>query len=780
MRKRLPVILVVLLLALCSLPVLPAGGDENDISITYRVTEPVIDKGDYFTFRFTLYNNSGVGITGVTVSFLDSAFTVQGEGTISAVFEKEYSCGIKYEGGSNRMRFAITYTKGGYEQTIYKNITIKEAVTESGGATPVLALENGPVPTASPGDNVDIPLIITNTSNHQAKNIRVKLSVESGGNPFDLDSVKLEETIGTLDALKSQTVFFSLRVNPAAGSGTYPLRVDFTYSNQLNQSFTGSDTVYVRVENGGSEPALVVKSVSCSPSTVEAGDKVTVSLTLANVGDKAAKAVRVSLVGLNNEEFTLLDDSDTRYVETLGRNRETTLKYSLLASEKMAGGNHPLGIRADYKDEQQNKYSGEYKVFIKVEGKGKSDVAITNIVVTPQEVKANESFSLVFIVKNNGKTRAENVKVSVKGDEGIFSKSPDIKVIGSLAPGQSHTADFLLFAGDQLQSKNYNIQISLEYEDPTRGDAKVTVNQYTGVYVNGSNSKLIPKIIINSYRFDPMVVRAGEKFSLEMSFLNTSSTKAVSNIKVFLTGIDADKEGKIVFTPVGSSNTFFIDSIKPKGVSGKSLILYTIPDAEPRTYTVTANFEYQDEEGTEYKATELIGIPVIQQSKINAGEINLPPEAFVGQPVPISVEFYNTGKTKLSNLMIRVEGDFEVQEKQSYIGNFDSGSYDYFETSIIATEAGLLHGKLVFTFDDPSGEVQEYVREFTVNAVEAPSFDPSEGMPFENTGEGQSVLKKAFKNKSFWTGLAAGLIAAAAVIGVSKRIRRKKSIEFDE
>jgi len=567
-------------------------------------------------------------------------------------------------------------------------------------------------------------------------------------------------------------VFYSMLVLPAGGD-----------PNDTGAAYSVAEAAYGSSSSSESDgrPVLLLKEVSYSPEIVQAGEEVTIKITLSNASNRAAKDVKVSITGLKSDEFIHSGASDVKHLKTLNGNLQTKLEFTIQASEKMTSGNYSIGIRADYSDDQQRSYTDEYNVFIRVEGREKgADVAINNIVVSPNEVGSNETFSLSFTVKNNGKTRAENIKVSVKGDEGIFSKSPDIKMIESLDPGKSHAAEFTFFAGDELQSKYYNIQISLEYEDQARDDAKVTVNQYAGVSVNGSNSKLIPKIIINSYRFEPVVVRAGERFSLEMSFLNTSSTRTVNNIKVYLTGIDSDEEGKIVFTPVGSSNTFFIDSIGPKGVSGQSMIMYTIPDAEPRTYTVTANLEYQDEDGKEYEATELIGIPVIQQSQLSAGEITLPPEAFIGEPVPISVEFYNTGKTKLGNLMVRVEGDFDVQQKQLYIGNFDSGAYDYFESSIIPTAAGALDGKLIFTYDDPSGEPQEYVREFTVNAVEAPPVDPAGQMPPEGMDQGRGFLKKVFTNKSFWGGLGVGIAAAAASGVVVAKRKRKRSIEFDE
>lgn len=569
--------------------------------------------------------------------------------------------------------------------------------------------------------------------------------------------------------------FYSMSVWPGWGgqndTGIAYSVVEAAYGSSSSGSSRDSD----------SRPVMVLKEFSYNPEIVQAGEEVTIKITLSNASNRVAKDVKVSITGLKSDEFIHSGTSDVKHLKTLKGNLQTKLEFTIQASEKMTTGNYSVGIRADYSDEQDRSYTDEYSVFIKVEGTEKSAaVAVNNIVVSPGKVGSNEDFALSFAVKNNGGTRAENIKVSVKGDEGIFSKSPDIIMIESLEPGKSHTAEFTLFAGDELQAKYYNIQISLEYEDPARDDAKVTVNQYTGVNVNGSNSKLIPKIIINSYRFEPVVVRAGERFSLEMSFLNTSSTRTVNNIKVYLTGIDSDEEGKIVFTPVGSSNTFYIDSIGSKGVSGQSMIMYTIPDAEPRTYTVTANLEYQDEDGKEYEATELIGIPVIQQSQLSAGEISLPPEAFIGEPVPLSVEFYNTGKTKLGNLMVRVEGDFDIQEKQLYIGNFESGAYDYFESSIIPTATGAVDGKLIFTYDDPSGEPQEYVREFTVNAVEAPPFDPAGQMPPEGMDQGQGFLKKVFTNKSFWGGLGVGIVAAAlSGVAVTKR-KRKRSIEFDE
>jgi len=376
-------------------------------------------------------------------------------------------------------------------------------------------------------------------------------------------------------------------------------------------------------------------------------------------------------------------------------------------------------------------------------------------------------------------TAARNVKVTVKGDEGIISKSPDVRIIENLAAGEQKKLEYILYANSEAKTQNYNILLNLEYEDAEKEGSKHSVAQYAGIYVNGGNSKITPKIIISNYNLEPKLVRAGEEFNMDLTFMNTSMTKEVKNVKIYLTGIDSDKEGNVVFTPVGSSNTFFVDSIKPKGNAARSITMYTIPDAQPKYYNITANIEYQDDEGTEYKAAELIGIPVIQQSKLDASEISLPPEVYIGQPSPISLQYYNKGKTKLTNLMIKIEGDFQLENGEAFIGNFESGSSDYYEAMLTPTKPGSANGKVVFSFEDPSGEEFKYEREFTVNVVEMPPMEmPGEMLP-EPVSTKDKIMNNTIKNKYFWIGIA---VIAAGVFTSRKLIKnkRRKDMDLDE
>ncbi|HEY8363828.1 MAG TPA: hypothetical protein VIK77_13335, partial [Tissierellaceae bacterium] len=296
-----------------------------------------------------------------------------------------------------------------------------------------------------------------------------------------------------------------------------------------------------------------------------------------------------------------------------------------------------------------------------------------------------------------------------------------------------------------------------------------------------------PRLIIDKYSFEPQLVRAGENFQMKLSFYNTSSTKTVKNIKIFLTAEpggtsgDSPNAGGSVFTPVDSSNTFYIDSIPPKGRVEKTITMFTVPDALAKTHTIIANFEYEDNEGNPLEDQERIGVPVVQQSKLDTSELTVYPDTMVGQPTPVSLEFYNTGKVTLYNLMVKLEGDFQTENGSYYVGNFPSGSSDYFEGMVIPNQPGEVKGAVVFTYEDSTGEIQEVRKEFTLNVMDMPPMEefPSDVPPIDDYNPNGGGIKNILKSKWLWITL---VVIAAAVGGVVfyRKKKRAKEMGLDE
>lgn len=103
--------------------------------------------------------------------------------------------------------------------------------------------------------------------------------------------------------------------------------------------------------------------------------------------------------------------------------------------------------------------------------------------------------------------------------------------------------------------------------------------------ISGSEDiKNKPKLIVDNYAFNPRPLKAGEDFDLTISFFNTNNEKRINNIRIVLnssgsssTLVEEDFKTSApsypasVFTPVNSSNTFYIDYIEPKSRMEKKL-----------------------------------------------------------------------------------------------------------------------------------------------------------------------------------------------------------------
>lgn len=310
-----------------------------------------------------------------------------------------------------------------------------------------------------------------------------------------------------------------------------------------------------------------------------------------------------------------------------------------------------------------------------------------------------------------------------------------------------------------------------------------------GVSLSGDNVKNKPKLIIDKYSFEPSYPLAGEEFKMNLSFFNTNNDKGVRNIKIFLTSneVPASSDpngagagaaaGSSVFTPVGSSNTFYIDYIDPKGTINKSVVLTTAPTIESKNYTLIANFEYEDKDGNQYTAQELIGIPIIQESKLTTSKVTINGEGFIGNPVDGEIQFYNTGKDTLFNLMVSVEGDFKDKSLEEYIGNFKSGDSSSYMFNITPEKSGSQKGKIIFKYEDATGKSRSIEEEFVLDVSDEEYVDPNmtPEVTDETMNEGKSISPLMIGGI-----IIVGIALIAAILQRKKRKNQEKEMTIDE
>ncbi len=407
--------------------------------------------------------------------------------------------------------------------------------------------------------------------------------------------------------------------------------------------------------------------------------------------------------------------------------------------------------------------------YVPVKGSGGSvkNAEITNI-SAPGQVSGDDEFTLSFDVENKNSAELKNIRVSVEVPDGLLNKSRTTFIESSIPAGSRKNYSVTMFAADGAKEKAYSIKITLS--SSTSDESKSAVTQYASVYVSGAGGEKTPQLMVDNYSYGGSFVQAGDKFLLELGLYNASGSRAINNIKVTI----SSEDGAII--PVNSSNSFYIEKLGKKERTERAMVLSVKPNAEQKTTPLTVDMSYEDGSGNAFTSKDIISIPVMQDTRLEVDDIIAPPDLFAGMQNGLSVQFYNTGKTTLSNLRVTAEGDFDTPESTSYfVGNLESGKSDSYDFSFIPRKGGEMTGKIIFSYEDAAGDVQILERAFSFDVMEEmPVFD--EGMmPEEGMNQGGS--------KTPWIAAGVILLLGGGGFFAWRKIRKKKmhrEMEIDE
>jgi hypothetical protein len=808
--KRLAVVLTILVLCLqvFSGTVVYGAGEEDRIEITGVDQDPEegIGTGDIVVVTLGCKNRGIDEITELKAKVLPgSSFSQRVEGIVDildvlpadgGIYLAENSIVLVYSGTGSRLSLELNYKVGGDSKTETENITLSGLVGsgQGGGGSspspqdtskyvPKLGTTIGNrIPTIVAGNSETMTFPVKNDSIYQARNITATLKMaDETKAPFVLEDFDLRQTADYINGNETKDISFIVRILSSAPEGLYPMKLSYDFDNAYNDHFSTSETVYIRVKNDNVNPRLTVDSISVKEADPAIGT-VDLEIKIKNLGNLPARDIKVALRGLKSGGYTAYNTTDVRYVNKIEGRGSATVSYRLLAPATAVAGANELSVKMDYADSVGNTYSEENQVFVPAGGEESTRPSIVfEKIESPQSaLEPGKDFEISAEIKNNGGA-AKNIKVTLAADQGIIAKSMNPVYLEKMDASSVKHVSFKLFAMDDVSTKNYPVSLNIEYEDSLGN--RYNASQYVGVFIENSEGKTVPRIIIDNYSMDPFPVNAGADFKLKMSFLNTSKTVDVSNIKVTVTSDDG------TFTPTDSGNTFYLESIPSSRNVEREMLLHVKPDAEQKSYMLSVNFEYEDNKGNPYTAKETMSVRVLQNPRLVVSDISLMPEVFVGQPVSVYLDFYNMGKSTLYNLMVKVEGDFQGQGLSYYVGNFEPGRTDFFDASFTPMNPGMQNGSILFTFEDANGKTTEIRKEFTLNVMEmqmeGPMFDEN-GMPIDKgmIRPGMDGMPRGGKK----VGILVYIIPAAAVIIIGvivfailrRRHIRRKEMSLDE
>lgn len=626
---------------------------------------------------------------------------------------------------------------------------------------------------------------LSNESVHVAKNMKVIPDVSV----TNLDGFRLMNTSFSLSntsvwAQEPIEITVEAVVDDAVAEGVYPINLLISYENSTRDYIEREILTYFEVRNDDAKKEnVVIKETNASLLAPLKGEDITFAYKVFNGENYTAGNVKTWIDGLANNYFSFTSTSSTKTIGSLGKKIQKDVSFTYLISEDTPDGSYPYTIYLEYENEEGNRVvrTQTYNLFISGGIAGKGQISVANVRY-PSSSRQDSAFTLGFDLINTGDKPVEDLVIRMNTNSIFIPKSASVVKVEELGIGETYTFEAELVAtGEDLTDRNYPVEFTYDYSD---GEEMISDTQIMGIYVDaiesdGNSGGNSPKIIISKIVSEPQIVKAGSEFDLQLDFMNTNKSKAIYNVKAYITANETTQETGNVFVPVDSSNTFYIDDIGPKDVESRSIKLFTVPDAAPKTYTLTLNFEYEDKDGNAYTATELVGIPVTQVTKLESSGFNIPPEVVVGEGLNIYFDLFNKGKAKVYNLYVEAEGNFNSDPMSKYIGNLDVGSSDYFDAYVNFYEPGPVEGVFHITYEDASGELFSIDKNFSVNVIEMtmPEWGEEDFMPdpYEPIEPENSNMK--------WMigGLMTFLLIVIVLVVIGRRRKKKKeALIFDE
>ncbi len=641
-----------------------------------------------------------------------------------------------------------------------------------------------------------ITFSLNNTSRFTANEVKIRpdITAEKAVAGVRILSTLLEPNNQNIAPDAARQYQIRLVVDSTAKEGIYPIYLDVTYKNNAGNPFQTTLLLYYEVRKDETQlEKIEIVEDNFAELKPEVDKELTLRYKIKNDADYQARNVKTRIEGLP-ASFTLKSSNDTVTIGNIMPLIAKPAEFTYYLKSDIAAGSYPFTVIYEYEnqDGQRIVRQKSYNVFVSPEEIGNATGKLTYSAFSyPNSVVQEQEFPISFRITNTGDKDIKELNVKMADNTVFLPKTQSIIKFNELKQGESQTYTVTVIGtGDGLKDRNYPITFEISYKTSTAKDAAViTDTQVIGVYLDAKEDekdkeKNLPKIILDSYKIEPTIVQAGQEFKLNMVFKNTNHTKDIYNVKAYLTfdvATGRDTVQQNVFSPINSSNTFYINHIAPNQAVSQDFHMYVVPDAAPKTYTVNVNFEYEDKDGKQITSKELVGIPVMQTSKVEASELTIPSSTSVGSEISVNFNIYNTGKSKVYNLMINAEGDFSADPNNQYIGNFDVGQSNSYEGYLRFSEIGEQTGKFVITYEDQNGKKFTIEKEFTIFVEDAMPVMPD--LPSESGANGELPQENPAGSLP-WGMIVGGIVGFLAIVliivGIIRKRKHKKEMNSYE
>jgi hypothetical protein len=394
--------------------------------------------------------------------------------------------------------------------------------------------------------------------------------VESGGAPVTVRNGV--QSVGTISPDGNRQLGLDLEVREDAAPGVYRLPVTFEYQYVGNVGVDGDETfvtrrdvsvethVTVRVE---SAVRLGVETVS--GENLQAKEDGRLTVTVRNEGSETASDAEL----LVQKTEQVIPRTNGLSLGTLDPGETATATFRVGISEIEAEDTYAVPFKLRYEDDNgvvQESQVRTGQVVIE-------DAPTFDLSTTATDLYVDSTGTVTLSVTNTGDRPVENARAVFHPTE-PFSPLSTSASLGTLAPGETATAQFKLEVADRAIAQDYPLTFTVAYDDVYRETVEsdrltvpVTVGPEMTVDTGGSPS-----------------VAAGSTETVEVTVTNTGA------------GVMRDAVARInVNTPFETDDdTAYVGDLAPGESRTVTFTVSADAAATPKTYSVDTTVKYDN------------------------------------------------------------------------------------------------------------------------------------------------------------------------------------------
>lgn len=592
--------------------------------------------------------------------------------------------------------------------------------------------------------------------------IHVSLELPKDGT-FDSDDLAFDVAAQTFDvknaseqneSVKAFLIDCIVPVSASRVNGTHIVRAVVSYRTRTGEAVEQTFHIQTKVTNGKSgqgdmwnapteknKPLLLVRNCRITPDEISGGEQTHIDVFMINVGDLAAKNIRISLVP-ESDALTVRGGLNAQFFDALPVNAALETSFDLDAAPGAAENAVNVALQLAYEDKFGEAYTEEYKYSVRIT-QPKVEIAACE---HPTAVNGGESFAATVTLKNTGTGEVKDVVLRVvPEDEAIVcADRKDDQTVPVIEQGKETVLSFNLNVLPDAAAGNHAFRFECAYTDVT-GMGSFAEKAACSVIVAQ------PKLEITKTVYSD-IVEGGESFSLTLTLRN-AGTRDARDVVVTYTAQDESIRN------MGTKDCQTLPILKQGESADVTFDLRALPSASEGRHEI--RFDCVCTEAPENGSAEgAYPLFVLQKASLGYDEIRLPETITSGESFTLPICVYNTGFSQVYNVRCTLNCDGLICSS-AFLGNLaPQQSADKTVTVFVTTLSGTqkygeMYGNVEISFEDENGERQFLHQDVKGTILEPVKITDEEKARQEKEQKEQQTLSQ------WWISL---LVAIAVII----------------